>query len=93
MTPVFPSGVEDSLVNALRSSDTRLSKAAWEGLRVMGESWPSVVCVHVDSLLLEDAVHLRKEAARLLGRRGACRAPRMGPGHVGLGRRRGRGAP
>ena len=34
----------------------------------MGESWPSVVCVHVDSLLLEDAVHLRKEAARLLGR-------------------------
>ena len=68
MTPVFPSGVEDSLVNALRSSDTRLSKAAWEGLRVMGESWPSVVCVHVDSLLLEDAVHLRKEAARLLGR-------------------------
>ena len=68
MTPVFPSGVEDSLVNALRSTDSRLSKAAWEGLRVMGDSWPSVVCVHVDSLLLEDAVHLRKEAARLLGR-------------------------
>lgn len=68
MTPVFPSGVEDSLVNALRSTDARLAKAAWEGLRVMGESWPSVVCVHVDSLLLEDAVHLRKEAARLLQR-------------------------
>ena len=68
MAPVFPSGVEDSLVNALRSSDSRLSKAAWEGLRVMGESWPSVVCVHVDSLLLEDSVDLRKQAARVLQR-------------------------
>ena len=68
MTPVFPSGVEDTLVNALRSPDKRLSKAAWEGLRVMGESWPSVVCLHVDSLLLEDDANLRKEAARVLQR-------------------------
>lgn len=68
MTPVFPSGVEDTLVNALRSQDKRLSKAAWEGLRVMGESWPSVVCLHVDSLLLEDNPNLRKEAARVLQR-------------------------
>ena len=68
MTPVFPSGVEDSLVNALRSTDKRLSKAAWDGLRVMGDSWPSVVCMHVDSLLLEDAVDLRKQAAKVLQR-------------------------
>lgn len=66
MTPVFPSGVENILVNALRSRDPALARAAWQGLRAMGDTWPGVVCVHVDSLLLEDDEGLRRDASKAL---------------------------
>ena len=68
MTPVFPSGVEDSLVNELLSDVQYRSKAAWSGLEALCDVWPEVVCDHIDWLLQEDDPNLRRKASKLLKR-------------------------
>ena len=54
--PTFPSGVDSSLAQELRSSISARSEPAWRGLKSLTETWPEVVCDHIDELLLLDAV-------------------------------------
>ena len=65
-SPVFPSGVSSILANELRSTLRYRSDAAWAGLSGLCETWPEVVVDHVDSLLLEEDMQLRKKATGLL---------------------------
>jgi len=65
-SPVFPSGVSSILANELRSTVRFRMDAAWAGLAGLCETWPEVVVDHVDSLLLEDEMELRKKATALL---------------------------
>jgi hypothetical protein len=67
-SPIFPSGVHSILANELRSSTRHRSDAAWAGLSGLCDTWPEVVVDHVDSLLLEEEVALRKKATALLKR-------------------------
>ena len=64
--PVFPSAVETILVNELRSTVGFRQNNAWEALKGLSETWPEVVCVHIDSLMLDGDVKLRIKAAKLL---------------------------
>jgi len=64
--PTFPSGVRSSLENELRSADRHRSACAWRGLEALTNTWPDVVAEHVDTLLLEHDVVLRRKAAKLL---------------------------
>jgi hypothetical protein len=65
-SPVFPSGVSSILANELRSPVKHRMDAAWAGLSGLCETWPEVVVDHVDSLLLEEDIQLRKKATALL---------------------------
>lgn len=67
-SPIFPSGVHSILANELRSTVRHRSDAAWAGLTGLCDTWPEVVVDHVDSLLLEEEVALRKKATALLKR-------------------------
>ena len=67
-SPIFPSGVSTILANELRSPVRNRSDAAWAGLSGLCETWPEVVVDHVDSLLLEEDMQLRKKATALLKR-------------------------
>lgn len=67
-SPIFPSGVHSILANELRSTVRHRSDAAWAGLSGLCDTWPEVVVDHVDSLLLEEEVALRKKATALLKR-------------------------
>ena len=64
--PVFPSGVQVILQNELRSYDKKRMDAAWKGLNSLCETWPSVACDHIDTLLLEEDPMYRRKAAKLL---------------------------
>jgi hypothetical protein len=67
-SPIFPSGVHSILANELRSTVRYRSDGAWAGLAGLCDTWPEVVVDHVDSLLLEEEVTLRKKATALLKR-------------------------
>jgi|TARA_B100001094_G_scaffold320771_1_gene367494 hypothetical protein len=67
-SPVFPSGVHSILANELRSPVRSRSDAAWAGLKGLCDTWPEVVVDHVDSLLLEEEMTLRKKGTALLKR-------------------------
>lgn len=67
-SPIFPSAVHSILANELRSTVRYRSDAAWTGLSGLCDTWPEVVVDHVDSLLLEEEVALRKKATALLKR-------------------------
>jgi HEAT repeat protein len=64
--PTFPSGVDSSLAQELRSSIPARSEPAWRGLKSLTETWPEVVCDHIDELLLLDDIRLRRKASKLL---------------------------
>ncbi|MAR46830.1 MAG: hypothetical protein CMA41_03390 [Euryarchaeota archaeon] len=64
--PTFPSGVDSSLAQELRSSIPARSEPAWRGLKALTETWPEVVCDHIDELLLIDDARMRRKASKLL---------------------------
>ena len=64
--PVFPSWVQVILQNELRSFNKNRMDAAWKGLTSLCETWPSVACDHIDTLLLEEDPKFRRKAAKLL---------------------------
>lgn len=64
--PTFPSGVDSSLAQELRSTIPARSEPAWRGLKSLTETWPEVVCDHIDELLLLDDPRLRRKASKLL---------------------------
>lgn len=64
--PVFPSAVETILINELRSPIKFRQDSAWEALNGLSETWPEVVCLHIDTIMLEPNVMYRIKAAKLL---------------------------
>ena len=64
--PVFPSGIETILVNELRSPIKFRQDNAWDALKGLADTWPEVVCLHIDRLLLEPDKEYRIKAAKLL---------------------------
>jgi hypothetical protein len=64
--PVFPSGIESILVNELRSPIKFRQDNAWDALKGLADTWPEVVCLHIDGLLLETDKQYRIKAAKLL---------------------------
>jgi hypothetical protein len=64
--PVFPSGIETILVNELRSPIKFRQDNAWDALKGLADTWPEVVCLHIDRLLLEPDEVYRIKAAKLL---------------------------
>ena len=64
--PVFPSGIETILVNELRSPIKFRQDNAWDALKGLADTWPEVVCLHIDRLLLEPNKEYRIKAAKLL---------------------------
>ena len=64
--PVFPSATESILGNELRHHLKIRCDEAWRGLSGLCETWPEVAGDHIDDLLLEDDVELRRKASGLL---------------------------
>ena len=64
--PTFPSGVDSSLAQELRSTLSARSEPAWRGLKALTETWPEVGCDNIDELLLIDDPKLRRKASKLL---------------------------
>jgi hypothetical protein len=64
--PVFPSATESILGNELRHHLKIRCDEAWRGLSGLCETWPEVAGDHIDELLLEDDVELRRKASGLL---------------------------
>jgi hypothetical protein len=64
--PIFPSATESTLANELRHNLKIRCDEAWRGLSGLCETWPEVAGDHIDELLLEDDVELRRKAAALL---------------------------
>ncbi|MGY8670781.1 MAG: hypothetical protein ACKVJ7_07005, partial [Candidatus Poseidoniales archaeon] len=64
--PVFPSATESILANELRHHLKIRCDEAWRGLSGLCETWPEVAGDHIDELLLEEDVELRRKASGLL---------------------------
>ena len=62
----FPSGIESSLTNEVRHPNNERRNAGWKALESLAEYWPEVTADHLDSLLLEDDLSLRRRAAKLI---------------------------
>ena len=66
MAPVFPSGCEEILRRELRRPENKHRKNAFEALRLTAENWPEAGCLHLDELIREDDVDLRRRGSRIL---------------------------
>jgi hypothetical protein len=66
VAPVFPSGCENILRRELR--DTRIDHRAnaFETLRRTANSWPETGCLHLDELIREEDVDLRRRGSKIL---------------------------
>ena len=60
VAPVFPSGCEEILRRELRREEKNHRKNAFEALKLTAESWPEAGCLHLDELIREDDVDLRR---------------------------------
>ena len=66
VAPIFPSATESTLAFELRHNVRARSKKAFEGLSSLCETWPEVACDHIDELLQDEDLYLRRSAAGLL---------------------------
>ncbi|MGY8645095.1 MAG: hypothetical protein ACKVIE_03225 [Candidatus Poseidoniales archaeon] len=66
MSPVFPSGCEDILRRELRHTDKIHRKNAFEALKVTSVAWPEAGCLHLDELIREEDVDLRRRGSKIL---------------------------
>jgi len=66
VAPVFPSGCEEILRRELRRPENKHRKNAFEALRLTAENWPEAGCLHLDELIREDDVDLRRRGSRIL---------------------------
>ncbi len=74
--PIFPSALEEIIREQIRSEDNISRKDAFEALRAASIQWPEVGVLHVDELIREDEVDLRRRGAKIL----RSFAPRAGAG-------------
>jgi hypothetical protein len=63
---IFPSATEITLSNELRHAVRSRRDAAFSGLGELCLTWPEVACDHLDELLQEENLELRRNAAALL---------------------------
>jgi hypothetical protein len=68
VAPIFPSATEGTLAFELRHQIKSRRDAAFSGLGDLCQTWPEVACDHIDELLQEDSLALRRSAAGLLRR-------------------------
>ena len=66
VAPVFTSGCEEILRRELRREEKNHRKNAFEALKLTAESWPEAGCLHLDELIREDDVDLRRRGSRIL---------------------------
>jgi hypothetical protein len=66
VVPIFPSATESTLSFELRHEKPTRRDAAFLGLGGLCKTWPDVACEHIDELLQEDSIELRRKAAGLL---------------------------
>lgn len=64
----FPSGTDTLLHIELRHSVEGRRKEAWRGLRSLCSIWPDVAADHIDRLIREKELRLRRDAASMLSR-------------------------
>ena len=76
VAPIFPSATESTLAFEMRHQNRARRDAAFVGLGGLCKTWPEVACDHIDELLQEDNLELRRKAAgllrRVLGKGGAA---------------------
>ena len=68
VAPTFPSATDSTLAFELRHGVRQRRDAAFSGLGDLCQTWPEVACDHIDELLQEDSLDLRRKAAGLLRR-------------------------
>ncbi|MDP6011001.1 MAG: hypothetical protein QF707_04330 [Candidatus Poseidoniaceae archaeon] len=68
IAPDFPSGTDTLLHIELRHEIKNRRVEAWKGLRALCQRWPEVAADHIDRLIREEEVALRRDAASLLAR-------------------------
>ena len=68
VAPTFPSATDSTLAFELRHEVRQRREAAFSGLGDLCQTWPEVACDHIDELLQEDSLDLRRKAAGLLRR-------------------------
>ena len=68
IAPDFPSGTDTLLHIELRHEIKARRDEAWKGLRALCQRWPEVAADHIDRLIREEDVALRRNAASLLTR-------------------------
>jgi hypothetical protein len=68
IAPDFPSGTDTLLHIELRHEIKNRRVEAWKGLRALCQRWPDVAANHIDRLIREEEVTLRRDAASLLAR-------------------------
>ena len=66
VAPVFPSGCEEILRRELRRREKNHRKNAFEALRLTAENWPEAGCLHLDELIREEDVDLRRRGSKIL---------------------------
>jgi hypothetical protein len=66
MSPVFPSGCEDILRRELRHTNKIHRKNAFEALKLTSVAWPEAGCLHLDELIREEDVDLRRRGSKIL---------------------------
>lgn len=66
VVPIFPSATESTLAFELRHQIKGRRDAAFSGLGGLCRTWPEVACDHIDELLQEENLELRRKAAGLL---------------------------
>ena len=66
MAPVFPSGCEVILRRELRHEVEKHRKSAFIALKSTSQRWAETGCLHIDELIREDDVDLRRRAAAIL---------------------------
>ena len=66
VAPVFPSATESNNCFRITARTASKEEAAFAGLGNLCQTWPEVACDHIDELLQEDSLQLRRSAAGLL---------------------------
>jgi len=66
MAPVFPSGCEEVLRRELRHKVEKHRKSAFVALKSTSQRWAETGCLHLDELIREEDVDLRRRASSIL---------------------------
>ena len=66
VAPVFPSGCEDILRRELRHENKQHRTDAFATLKITSQNWVETGCLHLDELIREEDVDLRRRGAKIL---------------------------